>query len=113
MIKVVVKKGKYRKILDSKNGGQRGNANFPIGRYKDNDRPSVLYRDSWDVSDHHEGILRFRPRLLSRRSILVLPSGMFARRLWNDTIPASRMAGPVLQTLHYYFPSCRVIIHDK
>lgn len=72
------------------------------------DRSSVLHRDSRDVSDHHEGVLRFRPRLFSRGGIPVLPGGVFARRLRNDTVSTSRMAGPVLQAFHHHLSSCRV-----
>lgn len=69
----------------------------------------MLHRDSRNVPNHYEGVLRFRPRLLPRGSVLVLAGGVPTRRLRNDTVPATGNAGSVLQTLYHYFPSRRVI----
>lgn len=69
----------------------------------------MLHRNSRNVSDHHEGVLRFCPWLFSWRSVSVLASGMSAWCLRDDTILTSGMAGPVLQTLHHHLPSRRVI----
>lgn len=77
------------------------------------DRSSVLHWYSRYVSDHHEGILRFRSRLLPRGGIPLLASGMSPRRLRDDTVFTSRMARSVLQTFHYDLSPRWVIIFTK